>query len=219
MHIEIGIIEPARLVAANAAAVALVVSQAPALLRRPTLLPRVAVVGIGVAVLMQAWHMSVGPSELHLIGATTAYLFAGLPATIVGFALALALQCLIEPKDVAHLGVNILSLGLPLLALHYTFGKRLFEQALGDRFTYARVIRLDITYYAGVAAMVAFWLGVSNDAFPVRDWAIWAAAYLPVFLVEATLSFAAVTLVRRSTALAAFARRHTAFGELRFEGP
>jgi cobalt/nickel transport system permease protein len=216
MHIEIGIIDSARIVAANAAAAALVASQAPALLRSPGLLPRVAAVGVGVAVLMQSWHLAVGPSELHLIGATTAYLFAGLPATIIGFALALALQCIVEPKDIAHLGVNMLSLGLPLLALHYSFGKRLFDATLDERFSYARVIRLDVTYYAGVAAMVAFWLGVSNDPMPVRDWATWAVAYLPVFLVEATISFAAVMLIRRSGALAAFARRHTEFGRLRF---
>jgi cobalt/nickel transport system permease protein len=216
MHIEIGIIDSARLVAANAAAAALVASQVPTLLRSPGLLPRAAAVGVSVAVLMQSWHMAVGPSELHLIGATTAYLFAGLPATILGFALALALQCIVEPKDVAHLGVNMLSLGLPLLALHYSFGKRLFDATLDERFSYARVIRLDVTYYAGVAAMVAFWLGVSGIAFPARDFATWAAAYLPVFLAEATISFAAVMLVRRSGALAAFARRHTEFGRLRF---
>ncbi len=216
MHIEIGIIEPLRLSAANAAAAALVVSQLPALAKAPGLLPRVMAVGVGVAVLMQAWHVPVGPSELHLIGATTAYLFAGLPATIVGFALALALQCLIEPKDVAHLGVNILSLGLPLVALHMTFGRRLFDAGMADRFTLARVVRLDLTYYAGVAAMVAFWLGISNDALPARDWAMWALAYLPVFMAEAALSFGVVMFVRARPALAAWAGRHTHFGRLSF---
>jgi ABC-type Co2+ transport system permease subunit len=215
MHIEIGIIDQARIIAANAAAVALVASQAPALVKSPWLLPRAAIVGVGVAVLMQSWHLAVGPSELHLIGATTAYLFAGLPATILGFALALALQCIVEPKDIAHLGVNMLSLGLPLLALHYSFGRQLFGTNLGERFSYARVVKLDVTYYAGVAAMVAFWLGISNDALPVRDWAVWAAAYLPVFLAEATISFAAVMLVHRSGTLSGFARRHTEFGKLR----
>ncbi|MGL4241572.1 MAG: energy-coupling factor ABC transporter permease, partial [Beijerinckiaceae bacterium] len=77
MHIEIGIIEPLRLTAANAAAAALVATQLPALAKSPGLSGRVGVVGAGVAILMQAWHMPVGPSELHLIGATTAYLFAG----------------------------------------------------------------------------------------------------------------------------------------------
>jgi cobalt/nickel transport system permease protein len=216
MHIEIGIIEPLRLTAANAAAAALVASQLPALIRSPGLLPRVAAVGVAVAVLMQSWHLSVGPSELHLIGATTAYLFAGLPATIVGFALALALQCIVEPKDLAHLGVNILSLGLPLVALHMTFGKRLFDASMAERFTLARVVRLDVTYYAGVAAMVAFWLGVSNDPLPVKDWAAWALAYLPVFLGEAAISFGVVMLVRQWPALAAAAARHTEFGRLRF---
>jgi hypothetical protein len=43
-----------------------------------------------------------------------------------------------------------------------------------------------------------------------------AAAYLPVFIGEATISFAAVMLVHRSGALADIVRRHTEFGRLRF---
>ncbi len=216
MHIEIGIIEPMRLAAANAAAAALVASQIPALVKRPMLLPRVAIVGVGVAFLMQVWHLPVGPSELHLIGATTAYLFAGLPAALVGFALALALQLLVEPKDLAHLGVNMLSLGLPLAAMHLAFGRRLFSTSLQERFTLGRVLKLDLTYYAGVAAMVAFWLGISNDPLPVRDWAGWALAYMPVFAGEAMLSFGAVMLLRQWQSRAGALARHTEIGRLRF---
>jgi cobalt/nickel transport system permease protein len=197
MHIELGIIEPLRISGANLAATALVVSQLPALIKAPTLGVRALAVGAGVAVLMQSWHLAVGPSELHLIGATTAYLLAGLPAAIVGFALALLLQTLVEPQDMYHIGVNCLSLGLPLLAVHYSFGKRLFDTAVGERFTMARVLRLDAVYYAGVASMVAFWLMISGRAMPVADWATWAAAYLPVFAVEAMISFAVVWGLRQ----------------------
>jgi cobalt/nickel transport system permease protein len=197
MHIEIGIIEPLRISGANLAAAALVASQLPALIRVPTLGIRALAVGVGVAVLMQSWHLAVGPSELHLIGATTAYLLAGLPAAIVGFGLALLLQTLIEPQDMYHIGVNVLSLGLPLLAVHSSFGRKLFDAALGERFTMARVLRLDAVYYAGVASMVAFWLMISGRPMPVADWAAWAVAYLPVFAAEAMISFAVVWGLRQ----------------------
>ena len=131
-------------------------------------------------------------------------------------ALALALQLLVEPKDLAHLGVNMLSLGLPLVAMHLAFGRRLFGTSLQERFTLGRVLKLDLTYYAGVAAMVAFWLGISNDPLPVRDWASWALAYMPVFAGEAMLSFGAVMVLRQWQSRAGALARHTEIGRLRF---
>jgi hypothetical protein len=38
------------------------------------------------------WHLAPGPSELHLIGATTVYLLFGFAPAIVGFGLGLLLQ-------------------------------------------------------------------------------------------------------------------------------
>ncbi|MDX2102312.1 MAG: cobalamin biosynthesis protein CbiM [Alphaproteobacteria bacterium] len=196
MHIELGIIDPVRLAAANTAAVAVVATQAPAGWRAPVVLVKAGIVTCLVSALMQSWQLSVGPSELHLIGATTMYLVFGFPAALIGFAGALLLQALVfEPADMAHIGVNTLSLTLPLLAAHLTFGRRLFAATHQDRFTLARVVRLDAVYYAGVAAMVAFWLGISNDPAPVADWARWALAYLPVFLAEATLTYGTVALL------------------------
>lgn len=196
MHIEIGIIDPARIAMANAAALGLVATQIPALVKRPDAILRTGLAAVGFSVLMQVWHLPVGPSELHLIGATTVYLLFGFAPTLVGFALGLMLQTILEPQDVYHLGVNALSLMVPLVLMHATFGRRL-TAAGGDRFTLARVLRIDAVYYAGVSAMVGFWLMISNDPAPVADWASWALAYLPVFLAEAMLTFATVSLLAR----------------------
>jgi cobalt/nickel transport system permease protein len=59
------------------------------------------------------------------------------------------------------------------------------------------VLRLDAVYYAGVVAMVGFWLLLSTDAFAMADWARWALAYMPILLLEAMLSFIAVTVIGR----------------------
>lgn len=207
MHIEIGIIEPARLVAANAAAVAVVAAQAPALVKNPANIVKTGLAATVFSLLMQAWHLPVGPSELHLIGATTVYLLFGFAPTLVGFALGLLMQAvLFEPQDMAHLGVNTLSLALPLIALHMSFGRRLFAASMQERFTFARVLRLDATYYAGVAGMVAFWLLLSNGSATLTTWAAWAAAYAPVFALEAGLTFAAVLVVHRFRHVEAVAR-------------
>lgn len=198
MHIEIGIIEPVRIVAANAVAAAAVASQLPALLRAPAVAVKAGCAALAFSALMQIWHLPVGPSELHLIGATTVYLLFGFAATALGFGAGLLLQALLfEPADLAHLGVNALSLLVPLAAMHLSFGRRLQDRALGERFTFARVLRLDAVYYAGVTAMVGFWLMISTDQAALADWGRWALAYAPVFFVEAALSFGAVIAVRR----------------------
>lgn len=205
MHIEIGIIEPARIAAANAAALALVATQLPALARAPVQIAKTTLAAATCAVLMQSWHVPVGPSELHLIGATTTYLLFGFAPTLVGFALGLLAQTLVEPQDLQHIGVNALSLMLPLVLVHVAYGRRLFAETGRERFSLACVLGLDVGYYAGVAAMVAFWLLISNEPFAVSAWAGWAVAYLPVFLFEALFSFATILLLRswRRTGLVA----------------
>lgn len=198
MHIEVGIIDPIRLALANAAALAVVASQVPAIVRNPLNIPKAALAAVGFSAMMQIWHLPVGPSELHLIGATTIYMLFGFAPAMLGFAFGLVLQAfLFEPGDIPHLGVNALSLMLPMIAVHYSFGRRLFDAGLKDRFSLGKVLRIDAVYYAGVSAMVGFWLMISNDSFAVTDWATWVAAYFPVFVVEAFITFAAVTLIRK----------------------
>lgn len=198
MHIEVGIIDPARLAFANAAALSLIASQLPAVVRNPLIVPKTVLAAVAFSALMQMWHLPVGPSELHLIGATTVYLLFGFAPAMLGFALGLVLQAfLFEPGDIPHLGVNALSLMIPMVVVHLSFGGRLFMANLKDRLTLGKVLRLDATYYAGVSVMVGFWLLISNDAFALTDWGHWALAYAPVFVVEACMTFAAVHVVKR----------------------
>lgn len=215
MHIEIGIIDPVRIAAANATALSLFLAQTPALIREPAVIIKTAAAALVFSVLMQSWHLPVGPSELHLIGATTIYLLFGFRATMMGFGLGLALQTLMEPQDLLHIGVNSLSLMVPLMAVHLSYGRRLFGQGVADRFTFARVLRLDAIYYAGVATMVGFWLLLSNAATPFADWARWAIAYMPVFALEAMITFAAVTLFGRKRNLPML-QRFSELGRLNF---
>lgn len=215
MHIEIGIIDPVRITAANVAALSLFAAQTPALVRDPATVIKALAAALVFSVLMQSWHLSVGPSELHLIGATTIYLLFGFRPTMMGFGLGLALQTLIEPQDLLHIGVNSLSLMVPLIAVHASFGHRLFGQAVAERFTFARVLRLDAIYYAGVAAMVGFWLLLSNTATPFADWARWAIAYMPVFAAEAMITFGVVTLIGRKRDIPVL-QRFSELGRLNF---
>ncbi len=120
------------------------------------------------------------------------YLALGLVPTLLGFALGLALQGLLfEPADLVHLSVNTLSLALPLIALHAGLGRRL------ARVNLRAVLQLDAAYYAGVTAMVGFWLSVGEMATPLGAWARFAASYAAVVLLEPAITLAVLLAVVR----------------------
>ena len=202
MHIEPGLLAQTKLVAANATALALLASQAPALLRRPTLWLRTGLAAAFFTLFMQAFHLPVGPSELHFIGAMPIYLLLGFLPTLFGFALGLGLQGLLfEPQDLVHLGVNALSLMVPLIVLHKTLGERLAARSLRA----AQILKLDGVYYAGVTLMVGFWLTQSETAFALADWLRFAASYLSVVALEPLVTLLLVRGVQGQPVLPAWA--------------
>lgn len=202
MHIEPGLLAQSKIVAANAAALAVLASQAPALLRRPTLWLRTVLAAAFFTLFMQAFHMPVGPSELHFIGAMPIYLLLGFLPTLFGFALGLGLQGLLfEPQDLVHLGVNALSLMVPLIVLHKTLGERLAARSLCA----AQILKLDGVYYAGVTLMVGFWLTQSETAFALADWLRFTASYLGVVALEPLVTLLLVRGVQGQPVLPAWA--------------
>ena len=109
MHIEPGILSSAKIAFANVAAVGMLAACAPALVKRPALLLRTAMAALFFSIFMQVFHMPVGASELHFVGAMPIYLLLGFVPTLFGFAFGLLLQGLLfDPQDLAHLAVNSL---------------------------------------------------------------------------------------------------------------
>lgn len=194
MHIEIGILNGAKLLAANAGTVAVLTAHVPQIVRRPGDVVKTLLAAVFFSLFMQMYHMPVGPSELHFIGASATYFLFGFLPTLFGFALGLLLQAvLFEPMDIVHLGVNSLSLIVPLIAVHYAFGKRFF--AAGDErrtLDWKRIAAFDAAYYAGVTLMVAFWLFISDDPAPLADWALFALSYAPLVLLEPIFTWGAL---------------------------
>ncbi len=203
MHIEPGLLAQSKIVAANAAALAVLASQAPALLRRPTLWLRTGLAAAFFTLFMQAFHLPVGPSELHFIGAMPIYLLLGFLPTLFGFALGLGLQGLVfEPQDLVHLGVNALSLMVPLIVLHKALGQRLAARSVSA----AQILKLDGVYYAGVTLMVGFWLTQSETTFALADWLRFTASYLGVVALEPLLTLLLVRGVQGQPVLPTWAR-------------
>ena len=192
MHIEPGVLAATKLAVADAAALALLCAAAWPLVRRPALMLRTTLAALFFTLCMQSFHLKVGPSELHFIGAMPMYLALGLVPTLLGFALGLLLQGLLfEPADLLHLSVNLLSLALPLLAVHAASGRHLQRVNLGA------VLRLDAAYYAGVTAMVGFWLSIAEVATPLGEWLRFAASYMVVVALEPVVTVAVLLAVAR----------------------
>ena len=196
MHIEPGVIAPAKILFANLAVVGVLAPYLPQLLKRPTLWLRTLLAALAFSLFMQAFHLKVGPSELHFIGAMPIYLAFGFIPTLFAFALGLLLQgWLFEPQDLVHLAVNTLSLAVPLIVVHHTLGRRL--RALTQRVELATLLRLDAAYYGGVVAMVGFWLALGQTVTPLADWASFASSYLPVVALEPALTLGLLWLLKR----------------------
>jgi cobalt/nickel transport system permease protein len=216
MHIEPGVLNGAKVLCANVTAASTLTAYLPSVFRKPTVIIKIGLAAIFFSLFMEAFHMPVGPSELHFVGASAVYFVFGFLPALFGFAIGLLLQgALFEPQDLVHLGVNSLSLMLPLIAVHALRGRRFFESgASKPRVTWAEVAKFDAAYYAGVVGMVGFWLALGNEPTPFSSWALFAASYVPLVLCEPILTYAVLKLlgkldpaspVRKITAVEALA--------------
>ena len=182
--------------AANVGATGLLLSYARDLIKNPADIVRMLVAAVFFSLFMQGFHVKVGPSELHFVGAMIIYLTLGFVPTLIGFAVGLLLQgVLFEPLDLPHLAVNSLSLIVPLIAVHYTLGRKLREQ--DAVITWKSILKLDAMYYSGVTAMVGFWLAISNVATSFTAWATFASSYLVLVACEPLLTYSALRLLKR----------------------
>lgn len=197
MHIEPGFIAQAKVLLANVSAVGLLGYYMKDVLTRPADIVRTLLAAVFFSLFMQSFHVSVGPSELHFVGAMAMYLTLGFLPTLIGFAVGLLLQGLLfDPMDLPHLAVNSLSLMLPLIAVHYTVGRKLRDAASGRRVGWAAILKLDAMYYGGVTTMVGFWLLIADVATPFAAWAAFATSYLAIVAVEPLVTYGAVRLLK-----------------------
>ena len=196
MHIEPGVVAPAKVMMANVGAAAVFAYYATKLIKNPLDILRTVVAAIFFSLFMQSFHMSVGPSELHFVGGMALYLTLGFLPTMLGFAAGLLLQAvLFDPQDMVHLAVNSLTLGLPLILTHFTLGRKLRDASKEVR--WGEIVKLDAIYYTGVTAMVGFWLAVGQVETPFAAWATFALSYLSVVALEPVFTYVAIRALKR----------------------
>ncbi|MGV8864225.1 MAG: energy-coupling factor ABC transporter permease [Pseudomonas sp.] len=199
MHIEPGMLNAAKVLYANVTAIATLAAFSPKLIIRPDNVIKTLLAAAFFSVFMEVFHLPVGASELHFVGASAVYFVFGFIPTLFGFAMGLLLQGLLfEPQDLVHLGVNSLSLMLPLIAAHGLLGRRFFSEG-GRSIRWAEVVKFDAVYYTGVVAMVGFWLSTGEEPTPLNNWALFAVSYLPLVLCEPLFTCLVVRTLKRYT--------------------
>lgn len=214
MHIEPGALNAAKVLYGHAAAAATLLVYAPRLLKRVDQVTKTLLAALFFSLFMEVYHLPVGVSELHFVGASAIYFIFGFLPTLFGFAIGLLLQGLLfEPQDLVHLGVNSLSLMLPLIAAHGLFGRRLFGRDARS-LSWQEVLRFDAVYYSGVVAMVGFWLSIGEEPLALNNWLLFAASYAPLVLCEPLFTCLAVRLLKRWPQ-SALLQRLTCVGKLR----
>ncbi len=196
MHIEPGFIVQAKVIVANVVASGVLLNYARFYLKQPADLIRTVLAALFFTLCMQSISTPVGPSELHFVGAMIIYLSLGFIPAMFGFAAGLLLQGLIfDPQDLAHLAVNSLSLIIPLIAVHFTLGRKLRDQQLSV--SWKNILKMDAIYYAGVTLMVGFWLAMSQVATPFSAWLAFTASYLVVVAIEPILTYGVIKGLKR----------------------
>ncbi|WP_409281367.1 energy-coupling factor ABC transporter permease [Pseudomonas defluvii] len=197
MHIEPGVLNAAKVLYANVTAIGTLAVFTPRLIKRPDDILKTLLAAMFFSIFMEAFHLPIGASELHFVGASAVYFVFGFIPTLLGFAIGLLLQGLLfEPQDLVHLGVNSLSLMLPLITAHYTLGRRFFNTG-GNSIRWAEVVKFDAMYYTGVVMMVGFWLSLGEEPTPFHNWALFALSYLPLVLCEPLFTCLVVRTLKR----------------------
>ncbi|SMH41416.1 energy-coupling factor ABC transporter permease [Maritimibacter sp. HL-12] len=138
-------------------------------------------------------HYPVGVSEVHFIlGSTLLLIFGAAPAAI-GLALGLLAQGLLfAPFDLPQYAANITTLLVPLFAIKALADRIIAPETPYVDLKYRQALALSTTYQGGIVAWVAFWalygqgFGADNMASVVT----FGGAYMLVVLLEPLIDLA-----------------------------
>ena len=206
MHIEVGVVESAKMVLSYGTAVAAfgyLAKQAFSAVKEKGVLPlmlRSIITSLAVLVFFEVFpHQPVGVSEVHLILGSTLFLLFGLVPAGIGLAAGLLIQGLFfAPFDLPNYSVNVTTLLVPLFAMAVLAKKVIPENVAYKDLAYLQVLKLSLAYQGGVITWVAFW-ALYGQGFATSNLtaiATFGLAYITVVLVEPLIDLAVLAGVK-----------------------
>lgn len=212
MHIEAGLVDPAKMVlsyatAAGAGAYATKLAWDTIKQSGPiSFVARTVLATLAVFVFFEILpHFAVGVSEVHFILGSTILLVLGAAPAAFGLALGLLVQGMFfAPFDLPQYGANMTTLLVPLFAIHYVAGRIIAPGTAFVNLSYTQALKLSTTYQAGVVAWVAFWAiyGQGFGAANISSVMTFGAAYMLVVLVEPLVDLAVLAGAKTVSGLA-----------------
>ncbi len=138
-------------------------------------------------------HHPVGVSEVHLILGSTLFLIFGLAPAGIGLAAGLLIQGLFfAPFDLPNYTINVTTLLVPLYTMAIIAKKVIPETTAYKDLSYAQTVKLSLAYQGGIISWVAFW-ALYGQGFGAENLAAvgtFAVAYATIVLLEPVIDIA-----------------------------
>ncbi|TGO03036.1 cobalt transporter [Candidatus Thiomargarita nelsonii] len=200
MHIEVGVVESAKMVLSYgtaAAAFGYLAKQVWETVKDKGILSLV-VRTLATTLLVLSFfevlpHHPVGVSEVHFILGSTLFLIFGLAPAGIGLAAGLLIQGLFfAPFDLPNYAINVTTLLVPLFAMAVLAKKVIPNNVAYKDLSYAQTVKLSLAYQGGIISWVAFWAvyGQGFGAENLASVASFTVAYSTVVLLEPVVDIA-----------------------------
>jgi hypothetical protein len=200
MHIEVGVVESAKMVLSYGTAIAALGytgSQIFIALKEQglfSLIAKTLIATIAVLIFFEVLpHKPVGVSEVHFILGSTLFLLFGAVPTAIGLATGLLIQGLFfAPFDLPNYTVNVTTLLVPLFAMAMIAKKLIPSSVAYKDLTYSQVLKLSLVFQGGIVSWVVFWAlyGQGFGAENLVAIGSFSAAYMLVVLLEPLVDLA-----------------------------
>jgi len=212
MHIEPGLVDPAKMIFAYATAAAsgaYTVKLAWDAFKERGLISLLARSAITTALVFCFFevlpHYPVGVSEVHLILGTTLLLVFGVAPAAIGLALGLLIQgVFFAPFDLPQYFANVTTLLVPLFAIKLVADRIIAPDTPYVDLKYRQALVLSITYQGGVVIWVGFWAlyGQGFGAENLTSIVTFGGAYMLVVLLEPLIDLGVLAAAKTVRGLA-----------------
>ena len=194
MHIEVGVVDGAKMILSYGTAAAVLGYTASQLIQTAkengvlSLISRSLLATLAVFMFFEVFpHYPVGVSEVHFIlGSSLFLLFGSIPAAI-GLAAGLLVQgVFFAPFDLPNYTINVTTLLAPLFAMAILAKRIIPENVAYKDLAYSQVLKLSLAYQGGVVAWVVFW-ALYGQGFGIENLtavSTFGVAYMLVVILE-----------------------------------
>ena len=200
MHIEVGVVDSAKMVLSYGTAIAafgylgkemLVSAKEKGAI---SLVLRSILASFAVLVFFEIFpKQPVGISEVHFILGSTLFLIFGLVPAGIGLLVGLLIQgILFAPFDLPNYSVNVTTLLVPLFMMAAAAKKIIPNDTAYKDIRYSQALKLSLIYQGGIVAWVMFW-ALYGQGFTSANLAAigsFAAAYMMVVIFEPLIDIA-----------------------------